>query len=82
MWSHFDGRSSCVPFAHQELAAAGTRQAAVRAPGIGQPAIVVDRDLTRLEEAVADAQRIAAAMLAGTTGVGDGFVDASMRSGK
>ena len=49
----------------QQLAAARAGQSAVHAPGIGEPAIVVDRDLARLEEPVADADAVAAAEFPG-----------------
>src|SRR5690606_5128443 len=60
--------------ADERLAAALPGQPAVDAPGLGEPAIVVDGDLAVLEEAVADAQGVAAAVFAGPAGIGDGLV--------
>src|SRR5690606_2862541 len=59
---------------HQLLAAARARLAATDAPGVGEPAIVVNRYLAVDQHAVADPQAVAAPMQAGTAGVRQGFV--------
>src|SRR5277367_2553756 len=65
---------TAVAAAMDDLHRTAARFAAVHAPRIGEPTIVVDRDIAILEEAVIDAQRIAAAVFARTAGVGDGFM--------
>src|SRR5690606_15677938 len=61
--------------AYQALAAARAGQPAVHAPGIGEPAIVVNRDASVFEEAVRHANAVAAAVPAGTARIGDALVD-------
>src|SRR5690606_3697407 len=56
------------------LAAARTRQAAIHAPGVGQPTVVMDRDLPGLQQPVRYAQGVAAPVQARTAGVSDRLV--------
>ena len=58
---------------HEHLAPAFARKSAIGAPGISEPAVVVNGDLTGLEKPVADAQCIAAAVLAGAATVREWF---------
>jgi hypothetical protein len=58
----------------QNLARALARQAAVDPPGWHEPAVVVDRDRARGEEAVGHVDAVAAAMQPGAAAVGLGLV--------
>ncbi len=55
------------------LGAAGAGAAAVDAPRVGEPAVVVDGDGAGLLEDVGDVDAVAAAVQAGAAGVGDGL---------